>query len=60
MLKNPQKKLELNNTLNENKLYKMKNNDDKKINDDNENKIEDKNENEEKIKKLTEKYENKR
>ena len=38
-------KLELNNTLNENKLYKMKNNDDKKINDDNENKIEDKNKN---------------
>ena len=52
-------KLELNNTLNENKLYKMKNNDDKKINDDNENKIEDKSENEEKIKKLTERYENK-
>ena len=57
--RNNQIKLELNNTLNENKLYKMKNNEEKNTNDENEGKIEEKNEQEEKIKKLTEKYENK-
>ena len=51
-------KSELNNTLNENRLLKMKNGEEKDEN--NENKIEEeKNEQEEKIKKLTEKYENK-
>ena len=50
-------KIELNNTLNENKLYKHKNDEDK--NEDDDNKIEEKNKQEDKIKKLTEKYENK-
>ena len=51
-------KSELNNTLNENRLLKMKNGEEKDEN--NENKIEEeKNEQEEKIKKLTQKYENK-
>ena len=49
-------KIELNNTLNENKLYKLKNDEDK--NEDDDNKIEEKNKQEDKIKKLTEKYEN--
>ena len=56
--KNEEIKSELKNTLNENKLYKMKNSEEKKTNDESENKIE-KNEQEEKIKKLVEKYENK-
>ena len=56
--KNKEIKLELNNTLNENKQLKMKNGENK--NDKDENKIEEeKNEQEEKIKKLTKKYENK-
>ena len=58
--KNNQIKLELKNTLNENKLYKMKNSEEKKTNDESGNKMEEeKNEQEEKIKKLTQKYENK-
>jgi hypothetical protein len=56
--KNGEIKLELKNTLNENKQLKMKNGENK--NDKDENKIEEeKNEQEEKIKKLTQKYENK-
>ena len=58
--RNNQIKLELKNTLNENKLYKMKNSEEKKTNDESGNKMEEeKNEQEEKIKKLTQKYENK-
>ena len=58
--KNNQIKLELKNTLNENKIYKMKNSEEKKTNDESGTKIEEeKNEQEEKIKKLTQKYENK-
>ena len=56
--KNNQIKSELKNTLNENKLYKMKNSDEKKTNDESEIKLEEKN-HEDKIKKLTQKYENK-
>ena len=56
--KNNQIKSELKTTLNENKLYKMKNSDEKKTNDESEIKLEEKN-HEDKIKKLTEKYENK-
>ena len=56
--KNNQIKSELKNTLNENKLYKMKNSDEKRTNDESEIKQEEKNE-EEKIKKLTIKYQNK-
>ena len=55
--KNNQIKSELKNTLNENKLYKMKNSDEKKTNDESEIKLEEKN-HEDKIKKLTQKYEN--
>jgi hypothetical protein len=56
--KNNEIKLELSNTLNENRLLKMKNGEEKEEN--NENKIEEENnDQEEKIKNLTEKYENK-
>ena len=56
-----QMKNELQNTIDENRAYKIKNNEEKnKTNDTTENKISDnKNINEEKLKKLTEKYENK-
>ena len=52
-------KLELNNTLDENKLYRMKNSEEKKTNDESGKIEEEKSGQEEKIKKLTEKYENK-